>query len=91
MRVFRCNPVTFDRPIALTIGNFDGVHLGHREMLRRLVREAATRDMISAVMIFDPQPAEFFNKEIAPVRVFSTREKVLAISECGVDLSLIHI
>ena len=86
MRVFRCNPVTFDRPIALTIGNFDGVHLGHREILRRLVSEAATRDMISAVMIFDPQPAEFFNKEIAPVRVFSTREKVLAIAECGVDV-----
>jgi riboflavin kinase/FMN adenylyltransferase len=71
------------QPVALTIGNFDGVHLGHRAMLARL--QAESRGIPSAVVIFEPHPREFFAPELAPVRLTSLREKLEMLCELGVD------
>jgi riboflavin kinase/FMN adenylyltransferase len=85
MRVFRTIPARADRPLALTIGNFDGVHLGHRAMLERLKREAAARGLLSAVMTFEPHPREFFAPDQAPTRLSSLREKLELLAALGID------
>jgi riboflavin kinase/FMN adenylyltransferase len=85
MRVFRTIPARADIPIALTIGNFDGVHLGHQAMLERLRREAAARALAAAVMTFEPHPREFFAPDRAPTRLSSLREKLETLAALGVD------
>jgi riboflavin kinase/FMN adenylyltransferase len=72
-------------PVALTIGNFDGVHLGHRALLNELHGEAAPRGLQTAVVIFEPHPREFFTPQQAPARLTSLREKLELFREMGVD------
>ncbi|OYX25368.1 MAG: bifunctional riboflavin kinase/FMN adenylyltransferase, partial [Hydrogenophilales bacterium 32-62-9] len=62
-------------PHAVTIGNFDGLHLGHQAMLARLQDVAQTRGLPSCVVSFEPHPREFFTPEQAPARLSSLREK----------------
>lgn len=69
---------------AVTIGNFDGVHLGHRAMLRQLVDTARQRDLVSCAVIFEPHPREFFAAEKAPVRLSGLGEKLQMLNECGI-------
>ncbi len=85
MRVFRGIPARADVPVALTIGNFDGVHLGHRAMIARLAEVARQRELPVAVMTFEPQPQEFFAPDQAPARLTSLREKLELLYECGVE------
>ncbi len=73
------------QPVALTIGNFDGVHLGHQALLKRLLEAAKSRGIPSAVVIFEPHPREFFTPEQAPTRLTSLREKLELLAELGVD------
>jgi riboflavin kinase/FMN adenylyltransferase len=85
MRVFRGIPARADVPIALTIGNFDGVHLGHRAMIARLTDVARRHELPVAVMTFEPQPQEFFAPDQAPARLTSLHEKLELLRDCGVD------
>lgn len=66
-------------PLVLTIGNFDGVHLGHQAMLARTQSIAKQLDFKSAVMVFEPQPKEFFDPKSAPARLTSLDEKIAKI------------
>ena len=84
MRVFRGIPARAGTPIALTIGNFDGVHPGHRAMIARLAEAARSRGLPAAVMTFEPQPQEFFAPDQAPARLTSLREKLELLRQCGV-------
>ena len=85
MHIHRTIPAVADRPIALTIGNFDGVHLGHQAILRRL-RDAATElGCPACVMTFEPHPREFFAPDQAPTRLTSLREKLELLEREGVD------
>jgi riboflavin kinase/FMN adenylyltransferase len=84
VRVFRGLPPAADFPIALTIGNFDGVHRGHQAMLSRLVEAADDLALPSAVLTFDPPPREFFAKATAPARLSSIRDKVEQFAARGV-------
>ena len=61
MQVFRGTPGAFRAPVALTIGNFDGVHLGHQAMLARLCEASRALVLPAAVLTFEPQPREFFS------------------------------
>ena len=63
------------RGCAVTIGNFDGLHLGHRAVLRRLVDRARALDLPAVVMSFEPTPREYFMGSAAPPRLASFREK----------------
>ncbi len=72
-------------PVALTIGNFDGVHLGHQALLQRLKQEAQSRGLATAVVLFEPHPREFFSPQQAPTRLTSLREKLEIIAALGVD------
>ena len=69
VQVFRGLPSAADVPVALTIGNFDGVHRGHQAMLCRLVEAADDLALPAAVLTFDPPPREFFAKSTAPAAV----------------------
>jgi len=91
MKVFRGLPNAASRaPCALTIGNFDGVHLGHQALLGRM-REAATRlELDAAVMTFEPHPREFFARlagkpELAPARIANLRDKLQSLADAGVN------
>ena len=72
------------RPVALTIGNFDGVHRGHQAMLNRLIEAAEDLDLPPAVLTFDPHPREFFAPESAPPRLSILRAKLDAFRAFGV-------
>ncbi|MBI1395074.1 MAG: bifunctional riboflavin kinase/FAD synthetase [Betaproteobacteria bacterium] len=85
MRFFRGIPARADTPIALTIGNFDGVHLGHQAMVARLRAAARERGLPAAVMTFEPHPREFFAPTDAPARLTALRDKVEYLGDLGVD------
>jgi len=70
--------------IALTIGNFDGVHRGHQAMLSRLSEAAADLALGSAVLTFEPHPREFFAPESAPPRLSTLRDKLERFASDGV-------
>lgn len=72
-----------------TIGNFDGVHLGHRAVIERLVAEGRRLRLPVCVVLFEPQPREFFDPIGAPPRLMRLREKVDRLSELPVDYTLI--
>lgn len=73
------------RGCVMTIGSFDGVHLGHQAILEKLVQESHRFGVPSLVMIFEPQPVELFAREQAPARLMRLREKVQALFACNVD------
>lgn len=74
-----------DGPCALTIGNFDGLHLGHLAMLERLKAEATARKLPTCVLTFEPHPREFFSPAQAPARLTSLREKAELLQVSGLD------
>lgn len=77
MRVYFGDPTRFGLPpCALTIGNFDGVHMGHQNMLARLRSEATARGLPAALLTFEPHPREFFARDGAPARLSSLRDKL---------------
>ena len=69
----------------LTIGNFDGVHRGHQAVLSRLQEQAVQLGLPSCVMVFEPQPLEFFAREKAPARLSRLRDKYEAIAALNID------
>ena len=84
MRLYRGLPTSADVPVALTIGNFDGVHRGHQAMLSRLIEAAEDLALPSAVLTFDPPPREFFARDSAPARLSSPRHKIETFRAHGV-------
>jgi riboflavin kinase/FMN adenylyltransferase len=86
VNVFRgSTPFSAGPACALTIGNFDGVHRGHRALLNQLVAGARERGLVSCVLTFEPHPKEFFSPEQAPPRILNLRDKLAALSEIGID------
>lgn len=84
MLIYRGIPAD-STPVALTIGNFDGVHLGHQAMLRRLTETARTLGLPPCVMTFEPHPREYFTPEQAPARLSNLREKLELFEQFGVE------
>ena len=76
MQVFRHLPTQKCEPIALAIGNFDGLHLGHQALLHQLCETAVAKNLMPAVMTFEPHPREFFTPLNAPARLSNLREKL---------------
>jgi len=71
--------------MGLTIGNFDGVHCGHRAMLRRLVEKTRELRLPCSVLTFEPHPREFFSPSAAPARLSRLREKLELLAEAGIQ------
>lgn len=89
MHTWRRSPKRAKTPIALTIGNFDGVHLGHQAMLDRLQDAAHRLALPACVMTFEPHPREFFAPDQAPVRLTHLRKKLELLAQSEVDC--VHI
>jgi len=70
---------------ALTIGNFDGVHRGHRALIDRVVAKARELNVTSCVLTFEPHPREFFAPVAAPARLTRLREKLELLGAAGVE------
>ncbi|TJZ73544.1 bifunctional riboflavin kinase/FAD synthetase [Chitiniphilus eburneus] len=85
MRLLRGTALAALPPCALTIGNFDGLHLGHRAMLAELRGAAALRGLQTALLTFEPHPRELFAPKSAPTRLTSLREKIELLSGEGID------
>lgn len=68
-----------------TIGNFDGVHLGHQSVLAQLVEKGQELDLPTTVIVFEPQPLEFFQPGKVPPRLTRLREKLQALKRYSVD------
>jgi len=77
------------RSCVATIGNFDGVHLGHKAVFAALTQRARGQGLPALVIIFEPQPMEYFQPEQAPARLTRLREKLEAIDACGIDRVLL--
>jgi len=73
------------RGCVLTVGNYDGVHLGHQQMIRALRQRAAEHGAPAAVLVFEPSSKEFIDPDGAPARLTRWREKFTALAAAGVD------
>lgn len=73
------------RGCVLTIGKFDGIHLGHQAVLRNLVDKARELALPATVMVFEPQPEELFSPHQAPARLSRLRDKYIELSKLGID------
>ena len=80
-------PADFPGCVA-TIGNFDGVHLGHQAILEQLRQAGQKHALPSVVMMFEPQPREFFAADQAPARLASMAEKLSDLVRQGIDYVL---
>jgi len=72
-----------------TIGNFDGVHLGHRAVIENLALQGTRFGLPVVAILFEPQPLEFFNPEQAPPRLTPLREKLSRLAELPLDIALL--
>jgi len=70
---------------ALTIGNFDGVHRGHRALIERVGAKARELELVSCVLTLEPHPREFFDPKAAPARLTRLRDKLELIEAAGVE------
>ncbi len=74
----------------VTIGNFDGIHLGHRDLFATLIAEARSKTSRAAVITFDPHPKMLLHPERRPFYLITTlEEKIRLLAECGLDAAVI--
>ena len=79
----------FKQGCVLTIGNFDGVHTGHVKVIEKLAQQGQQQGLPVVVMVFEPQPLEFFLGDNAPTRLMSLREKVQQFHLLPIDYLLV--
>jgi riboflavin kinase/FMN adenylyltransferase len=77
-------------PLAVAIGNFDGVHLGHAALLAEARARAARRGAESAVLTFMPHPARLFAPERAPPLIMSLERRLELVAEAGIDVAIVQ-
>jgi len=73
------------RGCVLTIGKFDGVHLGHEAVIAQLLQKAHSLNLPAVVMLFEPQPEELFSPDKAPARLSRLRDKYTRLQQLGID------
>ena len=84
MKIYRHFP-TNHPPCILTIGNYDGIHLGHQALINKLTLMSKKLNLESAVMTFEPHPREFFSLKDSPQRIISLREKLEFFDSKNID------
>jgi len=91
MRVIRGlhNLAPRHRGSVATIGNFDGVHLGHKAVFERLLAQGRVLHQPATVITFEPQAMEYFAPDAAPARLTRLREKLTALAACGIEQTML--
>src|SRR3954466_4046102 len=84
-----CGFPQLDSGSVITVGTFDGVHLGHREILRRLQERAAARNLPAGVVTFRPHPLEVVNPSAAPMLLTPGAEQLDALADSGPLLAIV--
>lgn len=77
------------KPSVATVGVFDGVHVGHQMLIRRVVEEARRRAAKAVVVTFDRHPLELLNPPIAPRLITTLRQRAEVFEEIGIDVLLV--
>jgi riboflavin kinase/FMN adenylyltransferase len=77
------------RRSVLSVGNFDGLHLGHQKIIRSVVERARSSDALAAVVTFDPHPVKVLRPEQAPSLVQTLAQRLAAFAELGLDAALV--
>jgi riboflavin kinase/FMN adenylyltransferase len=77
------------RGTALTIGSFDGLHLGHQELLRGVAERARARKLIPAAVTFDPHPLKVLHPEKAPPMLATLEQRLRGFEQLGLDVALV--
>ncbi|MED7819963.1 MULTISPECIES: bifunctional riboflavin kinase/FAD synthetase [unclassified Francisella] len=72
-------------PTAVAIGSFDGVHLGHQAIIKKLASIAEKNQLKPYVLFFEPLPKEFFLKENSPTRIYDFRNKAINLHQLGLE------
>lgn len=85
MRIFRGTDHYSHGPCNLTIGNFDGLHLGHLAIITQLKKIAAQNHLPTAILTFEPHPREYFTPNSAPVRLTTLRDKLELFQKLAID------
>ena len=97
MRIFdNLKSYSSEKESILTIGTFDGVHIGHNKILKRLIQDSKKNNLSSLVMTFFPHPRMILNKSHEIKMIDTIDEKINLLEKTGLDnliihLSLIHI
>ncbi|MCB1616952.1 MAG: bifunctional riboflavin kinase/FAD synthetase [Pseudomonadales bacterium] len=79
------NLTGFSEGSVVTIGSFDGVHLGHQAIIRKVKEGAEKSGLLAVALLFEPQPYEYFSGENAPARLMRMRDKVEKLLGLGLD------
>jgi len=77
------------RPV-MTIGNFDGVHLGHQALLEKVIEDAESRGGASVVLTFDPHPLKILAPRVAPRLILALRDRLVLLRKVGIDVTIIQ-
>ncbi|PPR44128.1 MAG: Riboflavin biosynthesis protein RibF, partial [Alphaproteobacteria bacterium MarineAlpha5_Bin11] len=80
------NSIINQDPLCLTIGNFDGVHNGHKFVFDKLITESKKLNIPSAVLSFDPHPRQFFEKNKQHFNIVTEDKKIKLIESLGIDI-----
>lgn len=80
------NYIKKDKPLYLALGNFDGVHKGHQELINKIVQKAKTNGGLAAAFIFDPHPIKVICPEKAPKLLVTSERKAKLMAELGIDI-----
>lgn len=86
MQVIETEQFNINEPSAVTIGNFDGIHLGHQELIKTVLNYSKEYGFKSVVFSFEPHPVEFFGRNNDFKTMFSVDEKKYIINRLGVDI-----
>src|SRR5260370_5727488 len=73
----------------LTVGNFDGLHLGHQKILRDMVERARAANAVATVLTFDPPPLKVLRPEVAPPRISTLAQRLEGFGRAGLDAALV--
>jgi riboflavin kinase/FMN adenylyltransferase len=77
------------RGSVISVGNFDGLHIGHQKIIRAVVSGARTEKAIATIITFDPHPLKVLRPDAAPPLIMTIKQRVAGFAECGLDAALV--
>jgi riboflavin kinase/FMN adenylyltransferase len=72
--------------LCLAIGNFDGIHKGHQEIINKIKEIASNNNLLSSIMSFNPHPRIYFNQINEPFNIYTQNDKINFLERLGLDI-----